>query len=433
MVELDDASGVKGWADEFIAPDSIQDFALALKDAAARKLPVTISGGGTGVTGGRCAQGGLVLSTSRLNRFEVGGPVGAGVPLADIHARTRAAGLLYPPDPTEWTASLGGTIATNASGSRSFRYGSTRRWLESVTAAFIDGRVETFTQGERFPGPYTPVPAPRTTKNTAGYYLPENVTWVDLLAGSEGTLAIVLEARLKLIPLAREILSGVVFFRSMEEALATVPRWRSIEGLNMLEYLDANSLDILRPKYAEIPAAARAALLVERDSGDADAFLDADFMEESWFAVSAADRERFRKFRHTLPELVNERVRLNGFRKLGTDFAVPVGAFAEYWPACVAVLEREFPGKYAAYGHIGDAHVHVNILPETAEDERRGRQWLREEAARVLACGGTLSAEHGLGRNKKWMLPMQFPDLTPFVQVKRWFDPGNRLNPGVLL
>lgn len=433
MVELDDASGVKGWADEYIAPDSIEEFSLALKDAAAKKVPVTISGGGTGVTGGRCAQGGLVLSTSRLARFELGGVVGAGVPLADVHSRSRAAGLLYPPDPTEWTASVGGTIATNASGSRSFRYGSTRRWLESLTVAFVDGRVETFPQGERFTGPYKSVPLPRTTKNTAGYYLPENVTWVDLVAGSEGTLAVVLEAKLKLIPLAKEILSGVVFFRSMEEALQTVEGWRSIQGLNMLEYIDANSLEILRQKYSEIPAEARAALLVERDGSDADAFLDADFMDESWFALSAADRERFRKFRHTLPELVNERVRLNGFKKLGTDFAVPVEMFPEYWPKCVSILEREFPGRYTAYGHIGDAHVHVNILPETEEQDARGRQWLRDEAARVLEHGGTLSAEHGLGRNKKWMLPMQFPDLTPFYEVKRWFDPEGRLNPGVLL
>lgn len=433
MVEIDDASGVKGWADELIAPGSVEEFSRVLRRAAAENVPVTISGGGTGVTGGRCAQGGLLLSTSRLTRFELNGMIGAGVPLADIHQKTRAAGLLYPPDPTEWTASLGGTIATNASGSRSFRYGSTRRWLESLTVAFVDGRVETFHRGEPFPGPYRPVALPRTTKNTAGYFLPEGVTWLDLIAGSEGTLVVVLEAKLKLIPLAGEILSGVVFFRSMAEALDIVEKWRSIEALNMLEYIDANSLRILRLKYPEIPAAAQAALLVERDGSDADPFLDADFMDESWFALSAADRERFRKFRHTLPELVNERVRLNGFKKLGTDFAVPVDRFPEYWPKCVEILEREFPGKYTGYGHIGDAHVHVNILPETAEEDARGREWLREEAARVLEFGGTLSAEHGLGRNKKWMLPMQFGDLTPFQEVKSWFDPDGRLNPGVLL
>lgn len=436
MIEIDDASGVKGWADEMAAPESVEEFSRILRDAAARGLHVTVSGGGTGVTGGRCAEGGLLLSTSKLARFELNGHfarVGAGVPLADIHAKTRAAGLLYPPDPTEWTASLGGTIATNASGSRSFRYGSTRRWLESVTVAFIDGRVETFGQGEAYPHPYTPVGLPRTTKNTAGYFLPPGVSWVDLIAGSEGTLAVVLEADLRLVPLAKELIAGVVFFRSAEDALAAVEQWRLIDGLNMLEYIDANSLEILRQKYPEIPPEARAALLVERDGSDADAFLDAEFMDESWFALSAGDRERFRKFRHTLPELVNERVRLNGFKKMGTDFAVPVDAFPRYWAQCVEILEWEFPSKYTGYGHIGDAHVHVNLLPETEDDVARGKEWLRAEARRVLEHGGTLSAEHGLGRNKKWMLPMQFADLTPFYEVKRRLDPEGRLNPGVLL
>ena len=254
MVEVDDASGLKGWVDEIVTPATIADFALVLKDAAASGTQITVSGGGTGVTGGRCAEGGLLLSTSKLMRFDLDGMVGAGVPLTDVHAKTRAAGLLYPPDPTEWTASLGGTIATNASGSRSFRYGSTRRWLEALTVAFVDGRVETFHQGEPYPNPYTPVAPPRTTKNTAGYHLPPGgVSWVDLIAGSEGTLAIVLEAKLKLIPLPDEVISGVVFFRSATEALLAVEQWRPISGLNMLEYIDANSLTILRQRYAEIP------------------------------------------------------------------------------------------------------------------------------------------------------------------------------------
>jgi FAD/FMN-containing dehydrogenase len=274
---------------------------------------------------------------------------------------------------------------------------------------------------------------PKTTKNTAGYFLPPGVTWVDLIAGSEGTLAVVLEAKLKLIPLPKEVVAGVVFFRNADEALNTVERWRPIPALNMLEYIDANSLELLRLRYPEIPVGSRAALLIERDGSDVDPFLEADFMEESWFAASTADRDRFRKFRHTLPELVNERVRLNGFKKMGTDFAVPVAEFPRYWAQCVSILEELFPSKYTAYGHIGDAHVHVNILPETEEDERRGQQWLRDEARRVLAHGGTLSAEHGLGRRKKWMLPLQYSDLSPFLQVKSQFDPEGRLNHGVLL
>lgn len=432
MVEIKDASGLKGWADEFIAPATVDEFVKVLQAAAASKARVTISGGGTGVTGGRCAEGGLVLSTSRLTTFNLDGMIGAGVPLTDIHARARAAGRFYPPDPTEWTASLGGTIATNASGARSFRFGSTRKWLETLTVAFIDGTLRTFRQGEPYPYPYTPVKQPQTTKNTAGYYLPPGVTWVDLIAGSEGTLGVVLEAKLKLLPLETEVVAGVVFFRSADEALNAVARWRSIPALNMLEYVDANSLNFLRLRYSEIPPAARAALLIERAGSDADPFLDADCMDESWFAASAADRERFRKFRHTLPELVNERVRLNGFKKMGTDFAVPVAEFARFWPATVRLLEEQFSSKYAAYGHIGDAHVHVNILPETAADEVRGQQWLRAEAARVLAHGGTLSAEHGLGRRKKWMLPLQYSDLRPFREVKSQLDPEGRLNPGVL-
>ena len=147
-------------------------------------------------------------------------------------------------------------------------------------------------------------------------------------------MGIITEAELKLLPEAPAILSGVVFFSVDENALNAVDEWRSIPRLRLLEYMDAPSLDLLRRNGVALPTSARAALLVEQDlatENDDEIDLWAErlrshhaFEAESWFGLTAADRERFRDFRHTLPTIVVERARKSGFPKFGTDFAVPL-------------------------------------------------------------------------------------------------------------
>lgn len=444
---LEDESGFTGHGAGLYRPATAQQVAQVLAEAARTGTPVTVSGAGTGVVGGRVPEGGWVLSTERFRRLEIGSGrahVGAGIQLHDLQLTAKSSGQFYAPDPTEWGASMGGTIATNASGSHSFLYGSTRRHLLSVTVALMDGTVRTYGRDERLDFAYTPLAAPLCRKHTAGYYLRENSGFLDLFCGSEGTLAVVLEAEVRLLPQPGSLLSGVVFFRSEDAALDAVDAWRDVPQLRMLEFFDGPSLDLLRGPYPEIPAAAHAALLVEQiaDGLEEDAeeawlgrMESFHSLDDSWFGTTDGDRERFRVFRHKLPEVVNERIKRNGFQKMGTDAAVPLEKNREMMRWYRQVLDEQFPGNAVMYGHIGDAHLHVNVLPETEDDARRGRAFQYGSARQAVALGGTVSAEHGLGKKKAHFLELEFTpaEIQAMCDVKRHFDPQWLLGRGNLL
>jgi FAD/FMN-containing dehydrogenase len=431
VTPVEDASGFRGHADRVLTPRSGEEVAAILAEAAAAEAPVTVAGAGTGVTGGRVPSGGWLISTEKLNRLEVGSGfafAGPGVVLLALHAEAARSGQLYPPDPTEWTASVGGTIATNASGSRSFRYGATRRYVRALTVATMDGQLRTFRRGEAIDFEVPALPLPATTKNTAGYPLRPGMGWVDLFVGSEGTLGVVTDAELALIPVpAGELLTGVVFFDGDDAAVAAVDAWRGVDGVRMLEYFDGASLRMLGEPHG-------AAVLVEVEDGDVDAWLDRIGTNESWFATNDRERERIRRFRHTLPELVNDTVRRNGFTKLGSDYAVPVARNLEMLAIYRRVLEGEFAGRYVIFGHLGDAHVHVNILPSTAAEFERGKELMVELAREAVRLGGTVSAEHGLGKRKAGLLELMYTpgEIDAMRAVKQRLDPQWLLGQGTL-
>ncbi|MBV9744620.1 MAG: FAD-binding oxidoreductase, partial [Acidobacteriia bacterium] len=299
--------------------------AAALREAVAAGVAVTIAGAGTGVTGGRVPLGGWVISLERFTGLQVSeghAVAGAGVLLRDLHAAAQSARHFYPPDPTETGASIGGTIATNASGARSFRYGATRRWIKRLRVVMADGRVMDVGRGDAIDFDCPAIPLPAVTKNTAGYLLKPGMDWIDLFVGSEGTLGVVTEARLRLLPAPEAVLAGVIFFPDDDSAVAAVENWHGSVPVRMLEYFDKPSLELLRKRFPEIPARAHAAILFDQElHSEADPELDAwperiekarALVDDSWIALSATDRERFRRFRHSLPELVNDTVRRNG-------------------------------------------------------------------------------------------------------------------------
>jgi FAD/FMN-containing dehydrogenase len=407
--------------------------------ASEQRIPMTILGTGTGLTGGGVPQGGWAISLEKFRRLEIfpGRAIaGAGVSLEAVQAAASRTGQFYAPDPTERTASIGGTIATNASGSRSFRYGSTRRHVLALRVALMDGRVLDIHRGDKIDFAVPALPLPDTTKNTAGYQLAPGMDWIDLFTGSEGTLGIVVEAELQLLPAPAAVLAGVVFFGTDAAALDAVDAWRDIPGLRMIEYFDERSLAFLRPHFEEVPEHAGAALLMEQENSDIDFWAEhasEHANEDSWFAESDRDRERFRRFRHALPELVNDTMRRRGFMKLGSDYAVPLARNREMLEFYHAQLLQQAL-DYMIFGHIGDAHVHVNILSKSQAEFEAGQRLMLDFARHAVELGGTVSAEHGLGKRKAHLLELQYTpaQIQAMRAVKKRLDPQWLLNRGNL-
>ena len=477
---LADASNMRGGsAERVVFPASAEDVANALAEASRAGTPVTVSGAGTGTVGGRVPFGGVVLATDRLNRIkeirregEGGRAVAdAGVVLADFQRAVEAEGLFYPPDPTERSCYLGATVATNSSGARTFKYGPTRRYVERLTVALSTGDVLDLRRGDVHAGADnrlriplgggrsvdTPLPAyrmPQTRKHASGYYVAQGMDAVDLFVGSEGTLGVVTEIEVGLLPKPEAVLSGVVFFDSEENLLAFVREARAAslrsrktndaDGIDAraIEYFDDESLEFLRGKYPLVPERAAGAVFFEQEVTNASeeslltkwlALLEAHgaLLDDSWFAANEQDRARLREFRHQLPVLVNEWLARHGQRKVSTDMAVPDADFAAMLRFYQEVL-RASRLQYVIFGHVGDNHVHVNILPRDEGEAAAARDIYMRFARRAVEVGGTISAEHGVGKLKREYLRLLYGDqaLREMAALKRAFDPACVLGRG---
>jgi FAD/FMN-containing dehydrogenase len=447
MPYLEDSSGYRGEAERVFVPNNADELGEIVRECSRRKIPLTIAGAGTGLTGARVPHGGWVISLERFREIEIQpgkARCGAGVILSDLHLSAAKSRQFFGPNPTETSASVGGVISTNAGGARSFHYGSVRRHVLALKVTLMDGRTREFKRGERVDFPTPTIRLPATTKNSAGYYLRPNLEWVDLLAGSEGTLAIVTEAELKLFPEPAAILSGVIFFPSADLALKAVEAWRGIPELRLLEFMDERSLALLRARYPDIPAAAGAALLIEQnlrseDDEEVDLWTarlsdSAAFEDESWFGFTAADRERFREFRHALPTSVLDLTRRSGFQRFGTDFAVPLDRTRDLYAYYVRHCDEVVPARYFIFGHVGDANVHVDLIPATPEQAKKTEELMHHLARYVVSLGGTVAAEHGIGKVKTDLLKLMYSpaEIEAMREVKRRLDPEWLLGRGTI-
>lgn len=226
--------------------------------------------------------------------------------------------------------------------------------------------------------------------------------------------------------------------------LDAVEEWRHIEGLRLLESMDARALDLLRPRYPDISSAANAALLIESDlASDDDPEVDrwserldreGCLEEESWFGMQGSDRERFRAFRHALPAMVVDRARHGKCRKFGTDFAVPIERNRDLYNYYRERCDTSFPNQYTIFGHIGDANVHVNLLPETDEGATKAEALMEDFADFVVSLGGTVAAEHGVGKLKTNLLKRMYGEreIDAMRDVKRRLDPNWLLGRGTI-
>lgn len=483
---LSDASHLRGGhAASVVFPESVAEVAQALAEATMKQTPVTISGAGTGTVAGRVPFGGMVMATDRLNSIksvetdDTGGRaiVEAGVRLIDLQQAVESEGLLYAPDPTERTCLIGGNIATNASGARTFKYGPTRNYVTALKIALAGGDVISIRRGEMFARDHeinipigegrmitAQLPSyemPRVRKHASGYYVAPGMDVIDLFIGSEGTLGVIVEAELKLLPQPAGLLSGVVFFDREEDLLAFVrdARARSLairgrspsvsEGSGVsqldaraLEYFDEGSLGFLRQKYASIPESAIGAIFFEQETTSAteDALMDEwlsllethhALTDQSWFAINQQDQAKLREFRHALPVLMNEWFAQHKQRKVSTDMAVPDDQFAGMLRFYQDHL-RSGDLRYTIFGHVGDNHVHVNILPRNDAEGERARDIYSKFIRRAIDVGGTISAEHGIGKLKRQYLRQLYGDehLQEMAALKRAFDPAGILGRG---
>jgi D-lactate dehydrogenase (cytochrome) len=451
---LTDASNMQGEADGLLRPRTTEDVAAIVAHCQAHAIPLTVTAARTSTTGGPVPHGGWLLSMEHLDAIEHIGhdtaTAQAGVLLGEFQTEIERTGRFFPPDPTSrHECTLGAAIACNASGARSFRYGPTRPWIEALEVVLPTGEVLQAKRGDPIPD-HWPVPdwTPPPIKSAAGYPAPRDL--VDLFIGQEGTLGIVTRATVRLTALPPEVFGVLAFFPSLDAAVAFVERAREATradatgGLSprCLEYLDHHCLDLARERGAEVPDGARAALFCEQEAASEDAM---DAHMEAWLealeatdaladdtilAVDPPSRERLHTLRHAVPAGVNERVVRNGMPKLGTDLAVPDAGLTAMMEAYEAA-----PLEHVLFGHIGDNHLHLNLLPKTAEELAVAKAFYDELARRAIALGGTVSAEHGIGKVKVRQLSWQVGEevLKAFADLKRCLDPGWILGRGNLL
>jgi FAD/FMN-containing dehydrogenase len=270
-------------------------------------------------------------------------------------------------------------------------------------------------------------------KSAAGLYPADNL--LDLLIGAEGTLGIVTRAWTRLLPLPKAVLSLLAFFPTRAAMLAFLDRARVMDA-RCIEYLDRHSLRLIQGRVPEVPNADSAVLLEVEHEGEAplepwfEALVACDaLVADTIVAEDDAGRARLQAVRHALPAAVNEIIARNGVRKVGTDFSVPDAAL----PEMLAVYD-EAGMDSVCFGHLGDNHLHLNFLPRNAAEQELARSRYLEMARRAVALGGTVSAEHGIGRMKKAHLALMVPAevLVGWRALKRAADPAWILGRGVL-
>jgi D-lactate dehydrogenase (cytochrome) len=473
---LSDAAHVPGGSAEGIAfPETVDDIA-AVVTSAPHVLPI---GAQSSLTGGATPRGDVVLSTRRMTclRERDGGTVrvGAGVPLAELHRFLTARNLYDPPAPTYDGAFVGGTIATNAAGPATFKYGVTRNWVQEITVVLADGSILDLRRGdvrasdervfeiETVSRGIVSVPMPTYTvphhlpKLSAGYFTAPNADLVDLFIGSEGTLGVIAQATLRITRRPLRLVALVTCASEAQAITLSLDLARSSLEVAAIEYIDANSLQLLddatfdRAGVAR-PSARAAIILVQIETEDnVDAALVQfesivernHLVSDPILALPHDDRTAARLFelREAVPAAVNARVgsakaHVNeGIQKTAGDFVVPAVSIDRALALYRDAFERRGL-EYAIWGHVSDGNLHPNLLPRTLEDVEKGRDALREMARGVIALGGAPLAEHGVGRNplKQQFLRELYGEegIEEMRAVKRALDPDGKFSAGVL-
>lgn len=442
-----DASGLQMLPDSVARASSADDVIEAVRDAVATGNPVTPAGSQTSMTGASITDRGTLLSLAAMKRVLDVDPVRGtarvepGLTIGELNRAISETGLHFAPDPTsENDATIGGAIACNASGARTLRYGPTRAHVAALEVVHADGVQSRY---ER----------PGLEKNTVGYAMGQDP--VDWFIGSEGTLGIVVEAELKLAPLPLQPIGLAIPFATADSALAFVVSSRqqlddrSGRQARCLEYFDHHALGIAGRASSRPWADGKSMIYLEDDAGEG----SIDEVLDEWLAVAerhdalAADIRVYdgvqplrdaRVMRHAVPAEMNERgdkFRSAGGRKVSTDWAVPYRLLSTALAASAEACRAFGVPEPVTYGHAGNGHPHQNFIAEDGEALRRIYSAVEDTLKRVIALGGTVSAEHGLGKLKREWLKLQVPprQVEAMRALKQSLDPRGLLSPGNIL
>ncbi len=503
---LRDESRSTGTAETISFPENEAEIQQVLRELYSTHTPITVQGSRTGLAAGAVPAGGHVMNLMRQNHYLGLRQDEAGIfylrvqpgvilselrkhlarksipatdwdteSLAALEALEAAPEQFFPTDPTETSAALGGMAACNASGARSYAYGPVRGHISALRVVLTDGDVLALRRGEHHAEgrhltltteggrtleldlPTYQIPQ---TKNASGYYIANDMDAVDLFIGSDGTLGVISELELALMP-TPQITWGInCFFEDEDAAVSFVDAARGeLPRAAAMEYFDAAALNILRTQREVSVAFSTLPKLDNRFAFCVYVELEADTEDEAlaelaclgrllaahggseqdtWVARTEVDRECQRFFRHAVPESVNmlidERRRTNpGITKLGSDMSVPNERLADivaHYRETLAQAGLES----AAWGHIGNNHLHVNILPRNMDDYAAGKRLFIEWAHVVTEMGGAVSAEHGVGKIKRDFLTIMYGEehIQQMAALKLQLDPYAQLGRGNL-
>ncbi len=474
---LNDASNLHGSAEKVYIPEFPGEIAPLLLESCRQGQKLTVSGARTSTTGSAVPSGGSVLSLERLDRIISYDEAGCRIAVEPGLSREALSdflaerGRFIPPAPTETLSTIGGNAATNASGARTYKFGPIRPWINRATIALAGGdTVELSRNCQRYsldehrlitdagriielPMQFLNIPA---TKHSAGFYLVEGMDLLDLFIGSEGALGVFTCLELCTAPLPENVLGGLFFFKSYPELFGFVEEADKLSqpALNLkseavdsfcarlIEFYDGNSLKMIKESTNLVPDSAACAIWTEQEYAgcNEDSVMAAwwklllkhsSMPENAIIARSAGEHQKLKDFRHSLPLRVNEIVTANGRRKFGTDTAVPAALSRDLFDY-INNIALKYALHHVVFGHIGNSHYHANFFARNEEEERKALAACGEIVKFSIENGGTISAEHGIGKIKREYLQMLFGNagIEIMKQVKRALDPSAILCPG---
>lgn len=434
--------------DAVFRPHSIAEIQEMVAYCNAQKIPLTVSAARTSMTGGPVCDRGIVLSLEgltqilELNEEAATITVQPGVILGDLQRYAEERDFFYPPSPTSRNeCTIGATIATNATGDTTYKYGTTRRYVRALTLVMADGSLKTV---QRVGTP------PTEFKNTAGYFL--HGEEIDYFIGSEGTLGVIVSAELQLLRGVPSFFTLVMPFPSNTSALEFIVTPHTTISPRTMEYIDAQTLAIMEAAagFPKLPANTQAIVICQQE-------YDADALDkiEDWYAVlqttytqlgtttlqdgiilaqTLAEQNKVAAWRHHIPATVSEQhvnLQKMGGGKVGTDWWVPLPRMLEMMVWAYSESDKlNIP--YYAFAHLGNGHPHFNYMTRNPEEKVRAQDFVVNSCKKAVALGGGVAGEHGLGKLKRNLLPIQYPThiIDEMRALKKQYDPGGILGVG---